>query len=374
MVCISFSEQRRKEILYCFICQETYGDTCWKENHVVFDISDIIRVAIGPHIIPFYETITNVDRASDQRQNYSKVLNAVKASLRLMKKDVDNKIVENNREIVQLLAAKNELTSRRDNFLSARNSSDSDREEFRNYIEECGKTLTARCAIAAQLDQQYASVNEAYLKLTIERQNSSNWSTRVLSSIDGPISLLNSEVDETYSVSAAEHARRIVAYALTTAQSTDGRNSIIDQDQNELSNIRAPAAAPRNLRMSSLSLQAQPVYPRLPPPPVRQSDLLNANRFANPETQSSAPPSMSTPSERQAQSVQPVGLPDAVPPSYPPPNLPASSPPQSSMSVSSSIQQHATSSLARSNSELQSIQEPEIETDDNLYGNKIRIY
>ena len=209
-----------------------------------------------------------MDRAIDIRTKFGGILSNVKASLRRIEKNVDEKIVENNRQLAQLSAAKNEMTSYRDNFLPTRDSSASEREFFFSYVEECVKNLVAPCASAAQLEEQYEPLDQAKLKLSIiDCHKCSNWPTSAC--IDGSINLLVLDLEKTESYSAAEDVRRVVAYALITSDKSGNNEKTVPKAENELSGIRAPSPAPRNSFRISLPL-TQPISP---PPPIRQSDL-----------------------------------------------------------------------------------------------------
>ena len=220
-----------------------------------------------------------MDRAIDIRTKFGGILSNVKASLRRIEKNVDEKIVENNRQLAQLSAAKNEMTSYRDNFLPTRDSSASEREFFFSYVEECVKNLVAPCASAAQLEEQYEPLDQAKLKLSIiDCHKCSNWPTSAC--IDGSINLLVLDLEKTESYSAAEDVRRVVAYALITSDKSGNNEKTVPKAENELSGIRAPSPAPRNSFRISLPL-AQPISP---PPPIRQSDLSVADSTKQPSS------------------------------------------------------------------------------------------
>lgn len=213
--------------MYCFLCQEISSDSCCKDNHLVFDVSDIIHCAIGSHVVLFYQTIKNLDSALDQRNKYGEVLTSVLTSLRRLTTSVQEKIAENNQQISQLVATKNEIVSRRDNFLSAGASSLTDRQDFRSQIAECTKTVANDCASAAKIYQLYSNLQQSYLKVTIDGPYGNLSSVRVESSIDGPINILHVMDEDQYpeEYSTGGDARRVVAYALETSLDINERKN-----------------------------------------------------------------------------------------------------------------------------------------------------
>ncbi len=230
-------------------------------------MSDIIHCAIGNHVILFYETITNLDFALDQRKKYREVLNTVEDSLRRLTISVREKIAHNNQQISQLEATKNEIVSFRDNFLSSGRSSRTDREDFSSQIADCTKTLVDSCTTAAQIYQLYSDLQQSYLKVIIEGPYGNLSSVRVESSIDGPVNILHGlDQDSLEGHSTAEDVRRVIAYALETSLS-------IKEKKNEVRRIyptkamlrRSPFPAPRTLLGAPLLQHAKaPISPRRP--------------------------------------------------------------------------------------------------------------
>ena len=240
------------------MCQEISSDSCCKDDHLVFDVSDIIHCAIGSHVVLFYQTIKNLDSALDQRNKYGEVLTTVETSLRRLTTNVQEKIADNNQQISQLVATKNEIVSRRDNFLSVGASSLTDRQDFRSQIAECTKTVANACASAAKIYQLYSNLQQSYLKVTIEGPYGNLSSVRVESSIDGPINILHVLYEDQYpeEYSTGDDARRVVAFALETSLDINERKNeqVRRIYQTKANNImqkallrRSPFPAPRTL-------------------------------------------------------------------------------------------------------------------------------
>lgn len=249
--------------MYCFVCEQSIGDNCWSDNHLIFDISDIIRISVGTHFVSYFETLANLDRAFDQRTKYAGVLNTVKISLERLNQNVEKKIAENNSQMAQLMATKQQITTRRDSFFSMRDASGADRDRFRTYIDECSQTLTAPCASAALLDKLYAPLEQAQFKLIVESQTPMDWSNHVNCFFNGPLNILDS-LENINQDSTAGDVRRVVAFALATAELTDDRERRIRTS--DVGNPLPPQPTPRG----NLPL---PPIPRSAPPPLRVNDL-----------------------------------------------------------------------------------------------------